>query len=112
MRIRWAALLVFGMAMVATLASSVIDGRVIAVHSDIMGCEAGCVTAAGGWPLPYLVDYPGISPVGSVSLSDALLGLDKIRPAALALTFVFWLCASATLVWAAMRRRVTAKAAR
>jgi hypothetical protein len=56
-----------------------------------MGCESGCLSAAGGWPVPYLVDYPGISPVGSVSLTYALLGIDRIRPAALAATFVFWL---------------------
>jgi hypothetical protein len=68
-------------------------------YPEIMGCESGCLAAAGGWPAPYLVDYPGISPVGSVSLTDAMLGMDNVWPAELALTFIFWLALSALVVW-------------
>jgi hypothetical protein len=96
---RGKSLLAAGLAIVATLASSAIGGTVIAIYPEIMGCESGCLAAAGGWPAPYLVDYPGISPVGSVSLTDAMLGMDRIWPAELALTFIFWLALSALVVW-------------
>jgi hypothetical protein len=107
-------LLAAGMAVIATLASSVIGGTVNATYPDIMGCESGCLVAAGGWPAPYLVDYPGISPVGSVSLTDALLGIDNIRPFGLAATFAFWLAVSVLAVWLPVRkkRRRTSPAAR
>lgn len=98
-------LLVTGLAVVATLASSAINGTVIATYPDIMGCKFGCLTAAGGWPAPYLIDYPGISPVGSVSLTDALLGMDNIWSAELATSFVFWFAASALAVWLLDRKR-------
>ena len=74
-------------AVVAALASSVVDGSVLATYPDIMGCEHSCRVAAGGWPAAYLVDYPGISPTGSVSLTDAMLGVDVFRPLAFAVTF-------------------------
>jgi hypothetical protein len=111
---RWVFLSAAGMAVIATLASSSIGGTVNATYPDIMGCESGCPAAAGGWPVPYLVDYPGISPVGSVSLTDALLGIDKIRPIELAATFAFWLAVSALAVWLLVRkkRRRTSPSAR
>jgi hypothetical protein len=111
---RLAAVVAASAAIIATLASSVVGGTVSATYPDIMGCESGCMVAAGGWPVPYLVDYPGISPVGSVALTDALLGIDTIRPAGLAATFVFWLAASALAVWLPVRarRRQTSSSAR
>ena len=104
MTFRWKSLLAAGLAAVATLASSAIGGTVIAIYPEIMGCESGCLAAAGGWPATYLVDYPGISPVGSVSLTDAMLGIDRIWPAELVLTFIFWLAISALVVWLLVRR--------
>ena len=104
MTFRGKSLLAAGLAVVATLASSAIGGTVIAIYPEIMGCESGCLAAASGWPAPYLVDYPGISPVGSVSLTNGLLGIDKIWPAELVLTFIFWLAISALVVWLLVRR--------
>jgi hypothetical protein len=60
-----------------------------------MGCETGCEVAAAGWPAPYLVDYPGISVVGTANLSGALLGEDKFHLLPFALTFLFWTALSA-----------------
>ena len=37
------------------------------------------LVVVGGWPLPYLLDKPYLSPVGSVSVTDALLGIDHFR---------------------------------
>jgi hypothetical protein len=69
-----------------------------------MGCETGCEVAAAGWPAPYLVDYPGISVVGSADLSGALLGEDKFRPLPFGLCFLFWTAVSAGLGFVASRR--------
>lgn len=104
MKIWLRSLLLAGLAAVVTLATSVIGTTIIATYPDIMGCESACLVAAGGWPVPYLVDYPGISPVGSVSLTDAVLGIDKIWPAELATTFLFWLAISALAVWTLVRK--------
>lgn len=65
---RWKMLLVPVLAAAATLASSGIPGMVSATYPDIMGCSEGCQVAAGGWPFPYAIDNPGISPVGSASM--------------------------------------------
>lgn len=69
------------------------EGRSRAIYSDIMGCEQGCDVAAAGWPLPYLIDYPGISVAGSADLLGALVGEDRFRP----LPF-----AGAALIWTAI----------
>jgi hypothetical protein len=37
---------------------------------------------ATGFPIPYIADYHGISPVGRVRLVDALIGVDKFRAGA------------------------------
>ena len=70
--------LIAGLAL--ALASSAYAGQAQALHAEIMGCEHGCTVAAAGWPLPYLIDYPGISVVGSASLTGALTGEDQFRP--------------------------------
>ena len=77
----------------------------MATYPDIMGCESACLVAAGGWPFPYLVDYPGLSPAGSASLIGAMLGVDVIWPDELATTFLFWLAMSVLAVWALVRKR-------
>lgn len=86
------------------LLSSAIPGAAWATYPEIMGCELGCRVAAAGWPLPYLVDYPGISVVGSADLSGALVGEDHFRLLPFCLTLAFWLAAAlgVTFLW---RRR-------
>ena len=85
-------------ALCLTLATSARQIDTMARYPDIMGCEAACEVAAAGWPFPYLVDYPGLSPVGSVSLIGALLGMDILRPGALAATFLCWWAFIAAMV--------------
>lgn len=84
-------------AAVTTIVSSAVPGTVFARYPDIMGCEQSCSVVAGGWPFPYLVDYPGISPAGSVSLF--MLDVDVIWPGALAATFLCWLALILGLTW-------------
>lgn len=66
-------------------------------------CAQGCDFVSGGWPLSYLVDNPGISPRGSISLVDGLLGVDIIRIAPLLGTFLFWAIVWAMIVMALRR---------
>ncbi|HEY0626389.1 MAG TPA: hypothetical protein VGD10_06615 [Allosphingosinicella sp.] len=82
------------------LLSSAAPGRAQATYSEIMGCETRCEVAAAGWPAPYLVDYPGISVVGSANLSGGLLGEDKFRLLPFLLTALFWIAlAAAAFFW-------------
>ena len=89
-RVAWAAL----MGACATAASSLIAGHTNAQYPDIGGCEKSCDVVAGGWPFHYLVDYPGLSPTGSVDILGALLGHDHLHLGPLAATFAFWSIAS------------------
>jgi hypothetical protein len=99
------ALLVPACGVVLALLSSAQPGRARATYSEIMGCERSCEVAAAGWPMPYLIDYPGISVVGSANLSGALLGEDHFRWGAFALTWLFWTAVSTAFLF--LWRRVT-----
>ena len=85
------------------LLSSLVPGRAKAIYAEIMGCEAGCAVAAAGWPVPYVVDYPGISAAGSADLIGALLGEDRVRWLAFGLTALFWTATAAALLLLARR---------
>ena len=92
-----AAVLVVTYALIAAFVSSVVDGSAHAAYPDSTGCEQGCPVAAGGWPVTYFIDYPGIYPVGAVSMSDTLLQVDGFRPSVFAVSFGFWLAVSTAL---------------
>jgi hypothetical protein len=69
-------------AVIVTMASSVVPGTRVEVQSwDCPPAPASCAqtVVAAGFPIPYIADYHGISPVGSVSLVQALMGIDKFR---------------------------------
>ena len=100
---RWKGLWVSILAAGATVASSLIPGRVRAVYPGSMDCQNGCDFIAAGWPFPYLVDHPGISPIGSVSLSGGVIGEDLVWFGSLAATFLFWFGTCAAIVWIAAR---------
>jgi hypothetical protein len=59
----------------------------------------------GGWPLPYLIDNPALSPVGSVSVVGGMLGLDRVRVGALLVDLAFYGLLAAGGVYAVRRRR-------
>lgn len=101
----WKVILTVVLAAVATLASTAIPAKVLARYPEIMGCEHACAVSAAGWPRPYLVDYPGISPPGSVSLFEGLVGTDIIWGGALATTFAFWFVLIGACMWALGRAR-------
>jgi len=101
----WIALVVLIVAVGTSLVSSVVPGHVHVAYPGSMDCQQGCDFVAGGWPFLYLVDHPGISPVGSVSLTDGLLGADIIRPDAFGETLLFWICAWTAVIWTTRRTR-------
>jgi hypothetical protein len=67
-------LLLAVIAAAATLASTAVSGRVTAIQLGNAHCENECDFLAAGWPFPFPVDGPGVSPSGSVDLVGAVLG--------------------------------------
>jgi hypothetical protein len=96
-------------AVALTYLSLVVPGHVTAVCGDL-GTPDYCSVLAYGFPLPFLADSQGISPVGSVArdpLSIAI-GMDDFLWPQFVLAFLFWMLAvsigaSAWRRW--MRRR-------
>lgn len=78
---------------VGVLFSTTVKSKVSAQYADIMGCEISCVVAAAGWPVPFIIDYPGLSPVGSADFLGLTLGADKLRPDSLVTTGLCWAAA-------------------
>ena len=95
----WMTLVVLIAAVVTSLATSVVPGHVRVAYPGSEDCQQGCDFVAGGWPFRYLVDNPGVSPFGSVSL----LGEDILRPGPFAGTLLFWTCIWAAVILATRR---------
>ena len=91
------------------LASSAIRGRATVNYPDVDGCTAGCTVAAAGWPFPYLADYPGLSPAGKASLTEAALGSDHVLWTSFVASWLAWLALVGLLAWLVLRRRVPQK---
>jgi hypothetical protein len=102
--LRW--ILIVLLAIAATLATSTVQQTTLARYADIEACVTGCEAAAAGWPLPYLVDYPGLSPANEASLAGALMGVDRWRYEALAVDIALWalLFAIVVALWGRLRR--------
>ena len=92
-------------ATILVLATSAISSRATVNYPDVDGCAAGCTVAAAGWPFPYLVDYPGISPAGSVSLTEAAFGSDHVLWTSFVASWLAWAVPVVLLVWLLGRRR-------
>ncbi|WP_159695520.1 hypothetical protein [Massilia sp. 9I] len=74
-----------------SLVSSWVPARVIDIVPGSEDCQTGCLAAAAGWPVAYIVDGHGLSPGGSADLIGMLLGLDRLDgPRALG-NWLFWL---------------------
>ena len=102
-RWRFAVVLVLGLA--ATLGSSTIAQRSVARYADIDGCATGCEVAAAGWPLPYVVDYPGLSPANEASLTGLAMRVDRLRGEAFAVDLLAWTALAALIALLIGRRR-------
>ena len=90
-----------------TYISLAVPGRVSAVCSNV-GTPIYCPVLAYGFPLPFLADNQGISPVGSVARDplSVLIGEDDILWGRLAITALFWMLVSiaARRFWLRRRR--------
>lgn len=98
-------LLVLAFATALALASSAIAGNATVNYHDIEVCAAGCTVAAAGWPFPYLVDYPGLSPAGSASLVEAFSGSDHVLWTSFVATWLAWAATAGLLAWLFGRKR-------
>jgi hypothetical protein len=68
-----------------TLVSSVVPGTRLEVQDwDCPPAPLSCAkpVVVRGFPVSYVSDYHGISPVGTASLSGAFIGVDRFRPGA------------------------------
>ncbi|MBQ5948576.1 hypothetical protein [Massilia sp. ST3] len=75
-----------------TYLSLAVPGRVSAVCSNV-DTPVYCPVLAYGFPLPFLADSQGVSPLGSVARDplSLLIGLDDILWPRLGLSFLFWM---------------------
>jgi len=92
-----------------TYVSLAVPGRVSAVCANL-GTPIYCPVLAYGFPLPFLADNQGMSPVGSVARDplSVLSGEDDILWGRLAITALFWMLVStaARLLWLRRRRNL------
>lgn len=77
-------------AVTLTVLSTAVPGTITAVYPDITGCEAGCEVAAAGFPIPFVADYPAVSPAASATAAGALLGVDQVHWLRAIATFAAW----------------------
>jgi len=73
-----------------SILSSCVAGEVIDVVSGSEDCHTGCLAAAAGWPLAYIVDGHGLSPHGSADFIGMLLGLDRLDGLRAVLNWLLW----------------------
>lgn len=76
-------------AVLMTFASISIKGSTHATYLDV-GCAGSCRVAAAGFPFPFIADYPGISPTGSVSLFEAFIGVDHFLISPFVASYICW----------------------
>ena len=97
------------LAAILTYISLAVPGRVSAVCANL-GTPIYCPVLAYGFPLPFLADNQGISPVGSVARDplSVLIGEDDILWGRLAITALFWMLVStaARRLWLRRRRNL------
>lgn len=91
-----------------TYASLLVPGSVIAECANL-GTPEYCPVLAYGFPLPFIADNQGVSPVGSIGRNpiSLLLGEDHILGPQLALSGLFWLLVVVTtrFFWRHWRQR-------
>lgn len=91
--------------------SSFVPGEVIDVVPGSEDCATGCVAAAAGWPLAFIVDGHGLSPHGSADFIGLLFGIDRLDGLRAVLNWLLWLfvvvaVSAAPFLW---RKQVSSK---
>lgn len=72
----------------ATLITGFFSNETTVYYPTTMGCELGCEVVGTGYPFAYIADKPYLSPVNSVDWINAILGVDQLYPAWLAIDFI------------------------
>ncbi len=85
------------LAVLMTFASTFVTGSTHASYLDA-GCAGSCRVVAAGFPFPFIADYPGISPVGSVSLSEAIIGVDHFLISPFVASYMCWVVFVAVII--------------
>ncbi|WP_144037231.1 hypothetical protein [Sphingomonas sp. TZW2008] len=82
------------------LAGLVLTCCSVAVHRDLV--FASEASFGGGWPLTFLIDRPGVSVTGRLSLIE-----DAVDPAAFGIDWLFWslLVSLVGTTWRRLARR-------
>ena len=81
----WAALL--------TYCSLLYGAEAVLVCSCIGDEITTCPRLAAGFPFPFLVDHPGLSPAGSIAYDplSLIVGVDLVLRPQLGATYAYWL---------------------
>ena len=94
------------LALLLVAASSSVPGERLEHYADIYECISQCRVAAAGFPFPYILDYPGLSPTHSADLWGAIIGIDKFRsgPFCADVAVYFMLCTAIYHLWSNRHR--------
>ena len=107
--VRWrSAAALLAVALLLTLASIAVTTTRLEVQDwDCPPSPASCArpVLVGGFPLPFVSDYHGISVGGRVSLVGALLGEDLFHAGAFAVDLACWLILAGGIWWGRRRLR-------
>ncbi|WP_332878225.1 hypothetical protein [Massilia sp. S19_KUP03_FR1] len=101
-------LLIVTLGIAASLLSSALRGTVPGLCPNVIG-ERPCALVAGGWPVRYIVDVPGISVEGSINLLSAIGSEDSFLVGAWLQDVAYWSFGWAVLGWAAGRAKKPAR---
>jgi hypothetical protein len=90
--VKWALISAF-----VSILSGWVPGEVIDVVPGSEDCHTGCLAAAAGWPLAYIVDGHGLSPHGSADFIGLMFGIDRLDVPRAGLNWLLWLSVLASI---------------
>lgn len=87
------ALLALLWAALVTYCSLLYEAEAVLVCSSFGDEITTCARLAAGFPFPFLVDHPGLSPAGSIAYDplSLIVGVDLVLRPQLAATYGYWL---------------------
>ena len=106
--VRKRVLTIAGIALAATLVSSVVEStRSVVQDWDCPPAPLSCArdVVVVGFPFPYIYDYHGLSPVGSADLMGVLLDMDHFHWMPFAGNFALYSLLAGLIVLAGARAR-------
>lgn len=89
---------------VSLLSTFVGERSGIAVYSDILGCEHGCVVVATGWPFIFVIDYLGMSVVNTADIFEVWFAADRFSWVPFLVNVGVWTSLSLVAIWGVLPR--------